>query len=142
MSRAQCIVLRGNRILMVDDGSDRGWSLPGGRIEEGESPAEAAIRELKEECCVDGTIVCETGVAYFPVHGNTYYTDSFLVEIGHQAPRLNSDWQELEQIKWMTISEIPEKNRVFLWAAGLLGIEQFWTEVLSWDDRISYPGSS
>lgn len=36
------------RFLMVKH-IDRAWEMPGGRIEEGESPREAAIREFLEE---------------------------------------------------------------------------------------------
>ena len=142
MSRAQCIVLRGNRILMVDDGGV-GWTIPGGRIEEGESPAEAAIRELREECCVDGIIVRETGVVYAP-EGNAH---TFLVKIGEQEPQLGADPefsstdQDLSEVKWMILSEMPERDRAFVWAAGLIGVGEFLGEVDSWGNRISYPGS-
>jgi 8-oxo-dGTP diphosphatase len=33
------------------------WVLPGGGIDAGESPEEACLRELKEECSLDGTII-------------------------------------------------------------------------------------
>ncbi|WP_324612197.1 NUDIX hydrolase [Streptomyces sp. MMG1533] len=38
-----------DRVLMVFDRFRQGWELPGGRIEEGESPRQAAARELLEE---------------------------------------------------------------------------------------------
>ena len=65
--RTQCIVHRKNRLLMVRhrQNNEEWWCLPGGAIEEGETPAEAAVRELKEECCVNGKIVRETGVVVY-----------------------------------------------------------------------------
>ncbi|MGW4545092.1 NUDIX hydrolase [Streptomyces violaceorubidus] len=37
------------RVLMVFDRYRQSWELPGGRIEQGESPRQAALRELMEE---------------------------------------------------------------------------------------------
>jgi ADP-ribose pyrophosphatase YjhB (NUDIX family) len=64
MSRAQSIVVRDGRLLMVRHRHRdlAWWCLPGGAIEANESPAEAAIRELQEECGVDGVIVGPTSV--------------------------------------------------------------------------------
>ena len=39
----------GERVLMVLERSRRCWELPGGGIEEGETPRAAAVRELREE---------------------------------------------------------------------------------------------
>lgn len=49
--RAQVVLLRDHEILMVRLARpDRSfWVLPGGAIEEGESPEEAAVREVREE---------------------------------------------------------------------------------------------
>ena len=38
-----------NRVLLVKERSDGGWTLPGGWADIGDSPAEAAVREVKEE---------------------------------------------------------------------------------------------
>lgn len=49
---ALAVVLRGGKALLVRRGTEpnRGiWGFPGGLIEVGESPAQAAIRELAEE---------------------------------------------------------------------------------------------
>jgi ADP-ribose pyrophosphatase YjhB (NUDIX family) len=40
---------RGDEILLVQEAGDRGWSLPGGWADVGESPGEAAAREVLEE---------------------------------------------------------------------------------------------
>ncbi|MBV9293830.1 MAG: NUDIX domain-containing protein, partial [Frankiales bacterium] len=44
------------RLLLVQRGRDPGrgrWSLPGGRLERGETPAAAAVREVREETGLD-----------------------------------------------------------------------------------------
>lgn len=150
-TRAQCIIHRNSNVLMVKqkyshDGHEF-WFMPGGAVEEGETPAEAAIRELKEECCVEGTIVRETSVMFYSEHDRARkYTKAhtFLVDIGTQVPEIGTDperpnQQLLIDVKWLTLSEIPERDRAYLLAAGLLGIEEFNTEVKSWGDSISYP---
>ena len=46
------IVTDGRRLLMIKRGHDPGaglWSIPGGRIEPGETDAEALVREMIEE---------------------------------------------------------------------------------------------
>ncbi len=142
--RAQCIVHRKNKLLMTRNRQDgeEWWCLPGGSIEEGETPAKAAIRELKEECCVDGTVIRETSFVALSAKDGAY---SFLVDIGEQTPRLGADpeFSEVNQalvgVQWMALSEIPERDRAFLWSAGLLGIDEFYAEVSRWGDSISYP---
>jgi ADP-ribose pyrophosphatase len=50
------VVLRGDSVLLVKRGKpplSETWSLPGGRVHEGESLKAAAAREVKEECSVD-----------------------------------------------------------------------------------------
>ena len=42
-------VFADDRILLVQERHDRGWSLPGGWVDVGESPSEAVTREILEE---------------------------------------------------------------------------------------------
>ncbi|MFB6490081.1 MAG: NUDIX hydrolase [Thermoproteus sp. AZ2] len=53
------VVLRGTQILLIRRGSNPGkgkWSIPGGMIEPGEAPEEAALRELEEETGLLGKV--------------------------------------------------------------------------------------
>jgi hypothetical protein len=96
-----------------------------------------------EECCVEGEIIRQTSLVE-EYDGERTYT--FLVDIGSQEPRLGYDpefeknEQLLVELKWQKLSEIPERDRAFLWAAGLLCIKGFLEEVEGWGESISYPG--
>jgi len=144
--RAQCLVTRDNKILMVkhrfDD--DEWYCLPGGGIEPGETPEQAAIRELQEECCVTGKIIKKTGEWTDPYDGaKNFYT--YHIDIDEQTPSLGNDPEFTEspilfEVRWMALHEISEVDRAYLWSAGLLSIPQFAAELDTWAREISYPG--
>jgi ADP-ribose pyrophosphatase YjhB (NUDIX family) len=54
---AAAIVLNDNNEILLIRGPRRGWEMPGGMVEEGESLTQAAIRETKEESGVDIEII-------------------------------------------------------------------------------------
>ncbi len=144
MIRAQSIVQQGMHILMVkhcQDGEEW-WCLPSGGVEPHETAAEAALRDLQEECAVVGKIICQTSQT---MAGADVQSVTFLVEIGDQEPHIGSDpefstsGQILADLGWLTLAEIPERDRAYLWAAGLLNVPGFEEEVSSWGDAPSYP---
>lgn len=145
LERAQCLVIREKKILMVNhrQSGEEWWCLPGGAIEKGETPEEAAVRELKEECCIDGKVIRQTGYTAYSANDKSF---SFEVDIGTQNPILGIDpdlplgKQVLIDVQWLALSEIPERDRAYLWAAGLLGIGEFLSEVSGWGNDVSYPG--
>ncbi|WP_371817515.1 NUDIX hydrolase [Virgibacillus sp. MSJ-26] len=56
------IVLNDRKEILLIKGPMRGWEMPGGIVEEGESLKDAAIRETKEESGIDIEVLKFCGV--------------------------------------------------------------------------------
>lgn len=149
-NRSVAIVIRDGKILMerlcyknANNGKEF-FSVPGGGIEEGETPEQAALRELKEECGLDGTIVKPLAVIYS--HGRKEY--SFEVAVpedqqaitGYDPEEAGSDNPPLREVVWKNLNEISEKDRAFLWSYGLIQVQNFYQTIVGWGNEISYPG--
>lgn len=144
--RCQCIVTRGDKILLVKhvQNGESYLCLPGGDAEVDETFEEGALRELQEECNVSGQIIAKTSELFEKTIEGTKQHVSFHVDIGEQEPRLGYDPEVtgtpiLQGVGWYALNEICERDRAFLWAAGLFQIKQFADELDSWGDDISYP---
>jgi len=61
VSAAAIVINENNEILLIK-GPRRGWEMPGGQVEEGESLSDAAIRETKEEAGIDIELIKFCGV--------------------------------------------------------------------------------
>lgn len=149
-NRSVAIVIRDGKILMerlcykdANNGKEF-FSVPGGGIEEGETPEQAALRELKEECSLDGTIVKPLAVIYS--HGRKEYSFEVAVSedqqaiTGYDPEEAGSDNPPLREVVWKSLNEISEKDRAFLWSYGLIQVQDFYETIVSWGDEISYPG--
>jgi 8-oxo-dGTP diphosphatase len=88
---AAAIILNEKNELLLIKGPRRGWEMPGGQVEEGESLKEAAIRETKEECGLDIEVtkfcgvfqnvnasICNTLFLAKPIGGELTTTDECL----------------------------------------------------------------
>jgi len=85
---ASAAVFRGPRVLLARRGFNPGlglWSLPGGRVEPGETVAEAAAREVMEEVGVVAEIRGVAAVLDFISHGPDGGLTSHFVVIAHAA---------------------------------------------------------
>ena len=74
--------------LLVEAKNNRGmWVLPKGHIEPGETPEDAAVREVEEEAGVRAAIVARAGESQFEVKGRTVRTVFFLMKYQGEAGR-------------------------------------------------------
>lgn len=144
-NRSVAIIVRDEKILMekVHFFERDFCTLPGGGIEEGETPEQAVLRELKEETGLDGRIIRPLAVQYKGSKGTDY---SFEVKVSSDAvaiagsdPEYEGKENPLKEVLWMSLDEISEKDRAFLWSYGLMQIDGFFDRIRKWDNEISYP---
>ncbi|WKA56644.1 NUDIX hydrolase [Planococcus shixiaomingii] len=90
---AAAVVLNENQEILLIKGPRRGWEMPGGQVEEGESLKEAAVREVKEESGIDIEVVKFCGV-FQNVHGSICNTLFLAKPIGGQ-PTTSSESLEV-----------------------------------------------
>lgn len=144
--RSMALVTRDDQILMIQTFRRNRyiWELPGGGIEPGETPEEAAVRELKEECGMDGIIVRLLNTLHCK-DGSVEYV--FLVDVPREQkpiagmdPEIPSGMEQaIKKADWKKLNELSEKDRAFLWSYGLMEVDGYYELVLSWGDTVSYP---
>jgi len=77
VSSAAVVINEKNELLLIK-GPRRGWEMPGGQVEVGESLSQAAIRETKEESGIDIEIIKFCGI--FQNVGNSICNTLFLAK--------------------------------------------------------------
>lgn len=111
-------VFRDDRILLVRETTDGLWSLPGGWIDLGESPASAAAREVKEESGFD----CVPTKLFAVVDWNKHspvpqlfhcYKLFFLCDLSGGEPKTSletseSDFFALDQLPPLSLTRVSE----------------------------------
>jgi ADP-ribose pyrophosphatase YjhB (NUDIX family) len=90
------------RILLCHRRDADVWNLPGGRVERGETPWRAAIREAREETRLEVSVRRLALLDYRPERDELVFT--FACVSGGGAPRLND---EVDQLAWFPLDELP-----------------------------------
>lgn len=99
LTHAGCVVFRDDkeklRYLVVSSSTDEHWVLPKGHIDPGESPEEAALRELKEETGVLGETIKSLSIQRFNKFGKKVVVQYYLVRMRGSKPPM-----ENRQLRW------------------------------------------
>ena len=115
-------------LLLIRRGTEPGagrWSVPGGRVEAGETLAEAVVRELSEEAGLEG--VCDTLVGWVERLGDGYHQvilDFRVTVLERREPVAGDDAVEAA---WVSLHEVAELDLVdglaeFLHEHGILEV--------------------
>jgi 8-oxo-dGTP pyrophosphatase MutT (NUDIX family) len=103
------VVVRAGEVLLISTFGGRRWQLPKGHLEAGESPEQAAVREVEEETGVRGRVLAELpDVEYWftergthRIHKRVYYY-LLVYERGDTA---DYDPHEVSGAAWMSWEE-------------------------------------
>jgi len=82
------------------------WGLPAGKIEPGEKPRQAAVREVKEEVgiALNPEKLEEVVTVYLEAGGLRYAFHAYRVGL-EKAPLIQLEPQEHTEAKWLTVEE-------------------------------------
>ena len=105
-----CLIRNHDRFLLQDRVKNdwKGYTLPGGHVEPGESIVDAVVREMKEET---GLTVLEPrlcGVKQFPIEGGRYLVFLFIAD--HFTGELRSS--EEGTMHWIKKEDLASLNLV------------------------------
>lgn len=100
---------RAKRVLLIRRGRPPGfgsWTLPGGRVEPGEDPEAAIVRELREETGLKARIVRPLGVVPLTREGFSYRIHEYLAAAcDEDAPLRAGD--DAADARWVDRVEFP-----------------------------------
>ncbi len=100
------------RVLLVRHGDVRLWTTPGGAIEPGERPSDAAVREMWEETGLHVHLVRLLGIYGGPEFNTTYSNGdlvTFTMVVFEGRPiggNLRPDGEETLELRWFERGEI------------------------------------
>jgi 8-oxo-dGTP pyrophosphatase MutT (NUDIX family) len=109
----KCVLTDRGRVLLVRHTyGNRDWDLPGGGRRSGETAADAARREMREELGLDGLRWRPLGVLRAHVEGHRQTLHLYGAEVA--APALTLERAELETASWFPLDELPVKTAKFV----------------------------
>ena len=121
IKRTDCVgvvCIRGNDVLLIQRGTAprKGeWSIPGGRIEAGETEAQAALRELGEETDVNADLLTKITALDADFEGYQYRLHDYLARWTSGTPKAGDDADEARFVPICEIDTLgmwPETVRV------------------------------
>ncbi len=127
--RVRAPVTLGTRALVVRDGGillvrltySKGWYLPGGGVDRGESFRAGMLRELREECAIEAMNPRLFGLYLNRRDGRLDHVAAYVVEEFTGEPRA-ADAREIAEVKFFTPADLPAD----LWPGHRRRVEEYF----------------
>ncbi len=94
-----CLIIKEGKVLLLYREDESWWEVPGGKVEEDESPTKAAAREVTEEIGVEAELKRPVYTGEFQKDGNIYSWNAYLASIEGKPEIQEEKFQKLEWFK-------------------------------------------
>jgi len=107
MLASSIAIIENNRILLIQREDFHVWGLPGGDVDPGESLAQAARREAREETGLEITLTRLVGMYSLVGNDHTLVTAVFAARVtgGNLRPQL----REIADVDWFPADALPDE---------------------------------
>jgi 8-oxo-dGTP diphosphatase len=100
------LVIEDGKILLLYREDEQYWEVPGGKVEDDESPTEAAVREAEEEIGVKVELRKPFYSGEFQHNDELFLWHCYIAEIVEGEPEIQED--KFGELKWVEPVELDE----------------------------------
>jgi 8-oxo-dGTP diphosphatase len=93
---AGSLIVRDGKILLIYRKDEKHWEVPGGKVENDESPTEAAVREAREEIGVDVDLEKPFFSGEFEHNGELFLWHGYLANTDEEPEIMEEKFEKLE----------------------------------------------
>lgn len=128
----RCYLIKDNEVVVTKykkgNKKEGYYDIPGGKIEEGESPKQTAIREMKEETGIEIQNLKYKGIMTIEYPDRLFIFDTFITKEYEGQP------QEFEEntSEWIDIDELLKKEKIL---SNIILLDKFLIKGLIDDNR-------
>jgi len=106
---AGALIVEEAKVLLLYNSDEKLWEVPGGKIEGGVSPTQAAVRETAEEIGVSVELEKPFYSGEFQSGDNLFEWHGYLASINEGRPEINES-EKFDELKWFSKEDLENCN--------------------------------